>query len=160
VTAGPLVHISVSTSSLKRYVGRHSATHVVSLPPVRTTSGYTITANLNDFTLRGNGLKGSGQVNLKILPQPSGDAVLSTVYRDGSSSFIAYDTCNCRFRGHAGTLLIRFYGTTTASGFTYGTFLLYSGGAPNGGLADLAGWGTFASVSHGTWRLAEYLANA
>jgi hypothetical protein len=157
VPAGPLVHISVSTSSLKTYIGRHSATHVASLPPVRTISGYTISANLNDFTLRGNGLTGSGQVNVKLLPQPSGDAVLSTVYRNGSRSFIAYDTCNCRFRGHAGTVLIRFYGTTTASGFTHGVFLLYSGGAPNGGLADLAGWGTFASVGHGTWRLAEHL---
>jgi hypothetical protein len=157
VTAGPLVHISVSTSSLKTYVGRHSATHVASLPPVTTKSGYTITADLNNFSLRGNGLKGSGTVNLKLLPQPSGDSVLSTVYPGGSSSFLAYDTCNCSFRGHAGTVQIRFYGTTTASGFAYGTFLIYSGGAPNGGLADLAGWGTFASVSHSTWRLAEHL---
>jgi hypothetical protein len=157
VPAGPLVHISVSTSSLKTYFGRHSATHVASMPPVTTTSGYTITADLNDFTLSGHGLTGSGKVDLTLLPQPSGDAVLSTVYPDGSSSFIAYDTCNCRFRGHAGTVLIRFYGTTTASGYTYGTFLLYSGGAPNGGLADLAGWGTFSSAGHGTWRLVEHL---
>jgi hypothetical protein len=157
VHAGPLVHVSVSASSLTTYHGRHSATHVASLPPVTTTSGYTITANLNDFTLTGNGLTGSGKVNVKLLPQPSGDAVLSTVYPDGSSSFVAYDTCNCHFGGHAGTVLIRFYGTTTASGFTYGTFLLYSGGATNGALADLAGWGTFRSAGHSTWRLVEHL---
>jgi hypothetical protein len=157
IPAGPLVHVSVSASSLKTYFGTHSATHVASLEAVPTTSGYTITADLNDFTLSGNGLRGSGTVDLKALPQPSGDAVLSTVYPGGSSSFIAYDTCNCRFRGHHGTVLIRFYGTTTASGFTYGTFLVYSGGAPNGGLAQLAGWGTFFSAGYGTWRLVEHL---
>jgi hypothetical protein len=157
VSAGPLVHVSVSASSLKTYFGAHSATHVLSLPPVTTTSGYTITADLNDFTLSGNGLRGSGRVDVKALPQPSGDAVLSTVYPGGSSSFLAYDTCQCHFRGHAGTVLIRFYGTTTASGFTYGTFLLYSGGAPNGGLAQLAGWGTFFSAGYGSWRLIEHL---
>jgi hypothetical protein len=155
--AGPLVHVSVSTSSLTTYSGRHAATHVTSLPSVTTTSGYTITGNLNDFTLSGDGLTGSGKVNVKLLPQPSGDAVLSTVYPDGSSSFIAYDTCSCRFGGHTGTVLIRFYGTTTASGFAHGTFLVTSGGAANGGLADLAGWGRFSSAGHGTWRLVEHL---
>jgi hypothetical protein len=124
---------------------------------VTTKSGYTITAVLNDFKLTGTGLTGSGTVNLKLLPAPSGDAVLSTVYRNGSSSFIAYDTCNCRFRGLKGTVLLRFYGTTTANGFTYGTFLVTSGGAANGKLAGLAGWGTFSSAGWRTWRLCEYL---
>jgi hypothetical protein len=40
------------------YFGYHFATHVTSLPPVTTVSGYTITANLNNFVLTGNGLRG------------------------------------------------------------------------------------------------------
>ncbi len=44
--------------------------------------------------------------------------------------------------------MIRFYGTTSPSGFTYGTFLVVSGGAAvGGGLQTLAGWGTFSSAS-------------
>ena len=158
VPAGPLEHISVSTGSLGTYFGMHIATFVASMPPVTTTSGYTITAVLNDFTLTGTGLTGSGTVNLKLLPAPSGDAVLSTVYPDGSKKFIAYDTCKCMFGGLSGTVLIRFYGTTTAKGFTHGTFLVVSGGAANGKLAGLAGWGTFSSAGQGTWRLVEHLA--
>jgi len=157
--AGPLEHISVSARSLNTYFGKHIASHVASLPTVTTTSGYTITANLNNFKLTGTGLTGSGTVNLKLLPEPSGDAVLSTVKPDGSSSFIAYDTCTCRFHGKTGTVLLRFYGTTSSSGFTYGTFLVVSGGAANGGLASLAGWGRFFSVGNWskTWGLIEYL---
>jgi hypothetical protein len=159
VPAGPLEHISVSLRSLRTYFGKHVASHVASLPPVTTTSGYTITANLNDFTLKGTGLTGSGKVNLKLLPAPSGDAVLSTVYPNGSSSFIAYDTCTCRFHGKTGTVLLRFYGTTSPNGFTYGIFLVTSGGAANGALANLAGWGRFSSWGNWskTWRLVEYL---
>jgi Protein of unknown function (DUF3224) len=157
VPAGPLVHISVSLRSLKTYVGKHVATPVAALPPVTTTSGYTITAVLNDFTIRGHGLTGSGTVDVKLLPQPSGDAVLSTVRPNGSSSFIAYDTCTCSFRGKTGTVQIRFYGTTSPSGFAHGTFLIVSGGAANGQLANLAGWGTFYSAGHRTWRLIEHL---
>ena len=155
--AGPLEHISVSKRSLGTYFGKHLATVVASLPPVRTVSGFTITAVLNNFKLTGTGLTGSGTVNVKLLPTPSGDAVLSTVYPGGSRSFIAYDTCQCRFRGLRGTVLIRFYGTTTPYGFTYGTFLVASGGAANGKLAGLAGWGTFSSVGKRTWFLVEHL---
>ena len=124
-----------------------------------TTSGYTITADLNNFVLTGTGLRGSGTFNPKAMAGQSGDQVLSTVYRNGSRSFIAYDTCQCRFRGRAGTVLIRFYGTTSANGFTHGTFLVVSGGSGLGGLSSLAGWGTFSSVGSwsGTWRLVEYL---
>jgi len=159
VSAGPLEHISVSTGSLKTYFGKHFATHVTSLPPVTTTSGYTITADLNNFVLTGTGLRGSGTFNPKAMPGQSGDQVLSTVYPNGSRSFIAYDTCNCRFRGKAGTVMMRFYGTTSANGFTYGTFLVVSGGTGSGGLSSLAGWGTFSSVGNwsGTWRLVEHL---
>ena len=159
VSAGPLEHISVSTGSLKTYFGYHFATHVTSLPPVTTVSGYTITANLNNFVLTGNGLRGSGTFNPKAMPGQSGDQVLSTVYPNGSKSFIAYDTCNCRFRGRHGTVMIRFYGTTSANGFTYGTFLVVSGGAGHGRLSSLAGWGTFSSAGNWsrTWRLVEHL---
>jgi hypothetical protein len=159
VSAGPLEHISVSTRSLKTYFGKHIATHVTSLPPVTTTSGYTITADLNNFVLTGTGLRGSGTFNPKAMPGQSGDQVLSTVYPNGSRSFIAYDTCQCRFRGRAGTVTIRFYGTTSANGFTHGTFLVASGGTGQGGLSSLAGWGTFSSVGNwsGTWRLVEHL---
>jgi hypothetical protein len=159
VSAGPLEHISVSLQSLTTFSGTHAATHVASLPAVTTTSGHTITAVLNDFTLTGTGLTGSGTVNLKLLPMPSGDAVLSTVYPDGSASFIAYDTCKCMFQGKTGTVLIRFYGTTSPNGHTHGIFLITSGGAGNGQLAGLAGWGTFSNAGQpaGTWRLVEHL---
>jgi hypothetical protein len=160
VAAGPLEHISVSLGNLVAYSGTHTATFVASLPAVTTESGYTITAVLNDFTLTGTGLTGSGTVNVKLLPAPSGDAVLSTVYPDGSKSFIAYDTCKCTFGGQAGTVLLRFYGKKSANGVTHGIFLVTSGGAANGHLATLAGWGTFSSAGEpaGTWRLVEYLA--
>jgi hypothetical protein len=159
VAAGPLEHISVSLGSLAAYSGTHTATFVTSLPAVTTTSGNTITAVLNDFTLTGTGLTGSGTVNLKLLPMPSGDAVLSSVHPNGSALFIAYDTCKCMFGGQSGTVLLRFYGKKSASGVTRGIFLVTSGGAANGHLATLVGWGTFSSAGEpaGTWRLTEYL---
>jgi hypothetical protein len=152
-------HIAVSTWSLKTYFGTHTSTNVASLPPVRTESGYVITGNLNDFVLTGTGLTGSGTYKSSKPPGSSGDAVLSTVYPNGSRSFIAYDTCNCRFGGHRGPSTLRFYGTSSANGSTHGIFLIISGGAvPGGGLQTLAGWGTFSSRSPtGTWRLVEHL---
>jgi hypothetical protein len=152
-------HISVSLGSLNTYSGTHTATFIAALPAVTTESGYTITGVLNDFTLTGTGLTGSGSANPKLLPAPSGDAVLSTVYPGGSASFIAYDTCKCAFSGQTGTVLIRFYGTTSAHGFTRGIFLVTSGGAASGHLATLAGWGTFSNAGQptGTWRLVEHL---
>jgi hypothetical protein len=159
VTAGPLEHISVSLGSLSTYSGTHTATFVTALPAVTTESGYTITGVLNDFTLTGTGLTGSGTVNVKLLPAPSGDAVLSTAYPNGSALFIAYDTCKCTFGGQAGTVLIRFYGKKSANGVTHGVFLVTSGGVTSGHLGTLAGWGTFSSAGEpaGTWRLTEYL---
>jgi hypothetical protein len=159
VKAGPLEHISASLGSLNTYSGTHSATFVASLPAVTTESGYTITAVLHDFTLTGTGLTGSGTANPKLLPAPSGDAVLSTVHPNGSASFIAYDTCKCAFSGQSGTVLIRFYGTTSARGFTHGIFLVTSGGVASGHLDTLAGWGTFSNAGQptGTWRLVEHL---
>ena len=156
-----LEHISVSLRSLKTYYGTHTATFVTQAESVKTTSGYTITAVLNDFTLKGTGLTGSGKANPSLLPQPSGDAVLSTVHPDGSSSFIAYDSCDsCSFGGQTGTTTLRFYGTTTARGLTFGTFLVTAGGTGIG-LPTLAGWGTFSSAGQpaGTWSLIEHLRN-
>jgi hypothetical protein len=156
-------HISVSTRSLKTYFGTHTATFVTQAESTTTSSGYTITAVLNDFTLKGSGLTGSGTANPSLLPQPSGDAVLSTVYPNGSRSFIAYDSCDsCSFGGQTGTTTLRFYGTTSAGGVTYGTFLVTFGGAvPSGELQTLAGWGTFSSAGQpaGTWKLVEHLRN-
>jgi hypothetical protein len=157
-------HIAVSTRSLKTYYGTHKATFVDQAESVKTSSGYTITAVLNNFTLKGSGLTGYGTAVPSELPQPSGDAVLSTVYPDGSSSFIAYDSCDsCRFGGQTGTTTLRFYGTTRASGLTSGTFLVTFGGAvPPGELPTLVGWGTFTSAGQpaGTWSLVEHLGNA
>ncbi|MBV9207297.1 MAG: hypothetical protein JO037_18285 [Actinobacteria bacterium] len=162
VPAGPLVHISVSQRSLNTYAGTFTATHVASLPPVTTVSGYKITADLYNFTLAGGGLTGTGTESSPPNPQGPGAALLATVYPDGSRSFIAYVTCNpdqCRLGKTRGTTMIRFYGTTTPRGLTYGTFLVVAGGAQAGGLAKLAGWGTFTSAGQpaGTWRLVEHL---
>jgi hypothetical protein len=160
---GVLEHITVSTWSLKTYSGTHTVTPVTSLPPVTTESHYTITADLNDFALAGTGLTGSGTYNSSLPPGSSGDAVLATRYPNGSKSFIAYDTCNCSLGGQAGTVTMRFYGTTSPNGFTYGTFLVTSGGTATGttygALSTLAGWGTFSSAGQpaGTWRLVEHL---
>ena len=118
-----------------------------------------ITGDLNNFTLTGAGLTGGATVDPTAPPGSSAEALLATVHPDRSRSFIAYDVCNCRFRGQAGQVMIRFYGTTSENGVTYGTFLVVSGGAANGGLATLAGWGTFSSAGQlaGTWRLVEHL---
>jgi hypothetical protein len=152
-------HIAVSASSLQTYFGTHTSSPIAPLPPVTTESGYVITGNLNDFTLAGTGLTGTGTYNSSLPPGSSGDAVLSTVYPNGSESFIAYDTCNCSFGGQSGPATMRFYGTSAANGSTYGTFLITSGGAvPGGGLQTLAGWGTFSGSSPtGPWRLVEHL---
>jgi Protein of unknown function (DUF3224) len=157
-SAGPLVHIAVSLSSLQTYAGAHTAVNVKSLPPVTTESGYTITGDLNNFTLTGAGLTGGATVDPTAPPGSSAEALLATVRPDGSRSFIAYDACNCKFRGHAGQVMIRFYGTSE-NGVTHGTFLVVSAGAANGALATLAGWGTFSSAGQlpGTWRLVEHL---
>jgi hypothetical protein len=153
-------HITVRTRSLKTYFGTLTSTSVTSLPTITTTSGYKIVADLNNFVLAGTGLTGSGAFNPKAPPGQSGEALLQTVYPNGSRLFIAYDTCDankCSFSGHSGTTALRFYGTTSPNGFTYGTFLITSGGTPNGKLATLAGWGTFFGQLGGPWHLVEHL---
>jgi len=81
---------------------------------------------------------------------------LATVHPNGSESFLAFDTCTCSYDGQSGTVTIRAYGTTSANGFTRGTFLITSG---TGGLATLAGWGKFSSYGQpaNTLGLVEHL---
>ena len=89
----------------------------------------------------------------------TGEVVVATIHPDGSQSFEALDNCACSFRGQTGTVTIMAYGRTSAGGVTRGTFLITSGGAVNGALANLAGYGTFSSTGQpaGTLRLVEHL---
>jgi len=157
--AGIQMHIAVSARSLKTYYGTHTMRNVTSLPPVKTEAGDMILADLNDFAITGTGLTGSGTFDPSKPPGSTGEAVLATVYPDGSASFTAFDTCNCRFGGKTGMIMIRAYGRTSRDGVTTGTFLVVSGGSGHGGLSTLAGWGTFSSDGRpaGTLRLVEHL---
>ena len=158
-------HIAVSTWSLGRYYGAHTQiSNVVTLPLGTTESGDTLVAELNNDTLNGSGLTGTiTSVYPPTTAAPvgsTGEVVLATVHSDGSESFTAIDNCNCSFDGQSGTVTIRAYGTTSANGFTKGTFLVTSGGAPvGGGLDTLAGYGTFSSWGQpaGSLRIIEHL---
>jgi hypothetical protein len=160
---GILEHISVPSYSLPTYTGKHASTLVEALPPVTTDARNTITADLNDFTMTGSGLTGSGTFSPSIGPGNSGDAVLTVTRPNHFGQFLAYDACDCSFGGQSGTILLRFYGTVLPSGLAYGTFLVVSGGlAPMngpgaaGGLDTLAGYGTFYG-SVNSWHLVEHL---
>jgi len=159
-------HIAVPSRAFPTYFGQHTATQVGSLPTVTTDAGNTITAVLNNFTLTGSGLTGSGTFSPSLGPSVSGDAVLTVTRPDHFGTFIAYDACNpCSLGGKSGTALLRFYGTVLPNGVTYGTFLITSGGAADfipdvspGALATLAGWGTFyGKPGSTTWSLVEHL---
>ncbi|MGP0107813.1 MAG: hypothetical protein ACLPR9_02905 [Acidimicrobiales bacterium] len=162
-------HISVPTWLMKTYYGTHTQTQSNSLTsmlgPNVTESGDTLAAELNSDILAGTGLTGS--ISAVFPPTTAaplgstGELVVATVHPDGSESFLANDNCNpCSFDGQTGTVSIRAYGTTSANGTTKGTFLVTSGGAGNGGLSTLAGYGTFSSWGEpaGTLRLVEHLA--
>jgi hypothetical protein len=146
-------HFAVSTRELKTYFGTHTATPVTSMPfeSIRTAGGNTIVAQLYDFTLKGKGLVGTGTYTGGPPGQSPGEAVLSTVYPNGTESFTAYDNCNmCSFAGQNGSVTLRAYGTTNRKGLTYGTFLITSTGtvlatptSPPPGLATLVGYGYF-----------------
>jgi hypothetical protein len=161
--AGPLVHITVSTRKLGTYLGTHTQvgpSTQVPLGPNVTESGNTLVAELNNVILAGAGLKGS----VKVVPGAplgsTGEVVVATVHPGGSQSFEALDNCRCSFHGQKGMVAIMAYGRTSKNGVTQGLFLITSGGAGHGGLATLAGWGTFSSVGQraGTLRLVEHLA--
>ncbi len=146
-------HFVVSTRNLDTYYGKHTSTNVGTLPgyPVTTSSGDSIFAELNDFTLTGNGLTGTADYTGGAPGQAPGEALLGTAYPDGSQSFVAYDTCGaCSFDGQTGMVTLRAYGSTGRSGFTHGTFLITGSGttvptstSPVPGLATLVGYGTF-----------------
>ena len=129
-----------------------------------TASGNTLGAELNNVVLGGSGL--AGAVTAVFPPTTAdplgstGEAVITTVHPDGSESFQADDVCGvCTFDGQTGSTVIRAYGTVTANGVATGTFLVVSGGAGNGGLSTLAGYGTFSSWGQpaGTLSLVEHL---
>ena len=125
-----------------------------------TESGDTLVGESNTDTLTGTGLTGA------ITPVPgapagqSGETVLASVHPDNSESFLAIDNSACSFDGQSGMVTIRAYGTTSASGWTHGTFLV-AGVTPTPpatttGLATLAGYGTFWGTG-GTLQLVEHL---
>jgi hypothetical protein len=158
-------HFAVSTRHLKTYVGTHTATPVVSLPPVTTEAGNTLNAEVFNFTLAGKGLVGTGTFPAGGMPgQSPGEAVLSTTFPNGSTTFTAFDTCDkCSFAGQHGSVSLRAYGTTTKKGFTSGTFLITSSGtilptktSPVPGLATLVGYGSFWG-SGATLHVVEHL---
>jgi len=157
------VHITASTRKLGTYVGTHTQvgpSTSVPLGPNVTESGNTLVAQLNNAILKGAGLTGKITVVAGAPLGSTGEVVVATIHPDGSQSFEALDNCACRFHGHKGTVAIMAYGRTSKNGVTKGLFLITSGGAGRGGLATLAGWGTFSSVGQraGTLRLVEHLA--
>jgi hypothetical protein len=154
-------HISVRTSSLGTYSGRHTQTaSVASMDLGTTVSGDELIVDLNNDVLKGSGLRGAITVVSGSPLGSTGEAVGITVHPDGSQSFEAFDKCMCHFDGQSGMVSIEAYGTTSASGVTHGAFLVTSGGAGGGGLATLAGYGTFSSSGEpmGTLALTEHLA--
>ena len=152
-------HLTVPASRLRTFIGVHTQiANVQSLPPVTTTSGDTLTVDINNVVLAGRGLTGPITFD-PTAPQGTftGETVLTTNHPNGSSSFTALDICSCTFRGHTGSVAIEAYGTTTAKGFTTGHFVIRYA---EGGLATLAGWGTFTSAHQpaGSLLVVEHLA--
>jgi hypothetical protein len=161
---GVNTNIAVSARSLGTYWGTHTqigASVPIALgTPNVTESGDTLAGELNTDTLTGTGLTGAITPVSGAAPGTSGETVLATVHPDSSESFLAIDNCACSFDGQSGMVTIRAYGTTSASGWTHGTFIV-AGVAPippatTTGLASLAGYGTFWG-SGGTLQLVEHL---
>ena len=142
---GVLQHFAVSTHHLKTYFGTHTDTPVLSLPPVTTEAGNTINAEVFNFTLAGKGLVGTGTFPSGGTPgQSPGEAVLSTTFPNGSSTFTALTPATSAASRARAKRDARAYGTTNKKGFTYGTFLITSNGtilptatSPVPGLATL-----------------------
>ena len=153
-----LTHITVPASRLRTFIGVH--TEIANIPPsssVTTVSGDTLTVDTNNAVLAGRGLTGPITFDPTAQPQTTGETVFTTTHPNGSSSFTALDICSCKFRGQTGSVAIEAYGTTTAKGFTTGTFVIRYA---EGGLATLAGWGTFTSAHQpaGSLLVVEHLA--
>ena len=158
-------HFAVSTRHLKTYFGTYTATsEPLSLPPVTTEAGNTITADVYDFAFAGSGLVGTGTFPTGGTPgQSPGAAILSTTFPNGYSTFTAYIGCDsCSFAGKTGTVTLRAYGTTNKKGVSYGTFLITNSGfvptptTPAPGLTTVVGYGTFWG-SGATVHLIEHL---
>jgi Protein of unknown function (DUF3224) len=157
---GPTVstHIAVRAASLSTFVGAHVQTSPDQPQTLGiSASGETLLADFNDVLLAGRGLTGTAIVDPNSPPPGSGETVLITVHKDGSSSFLALDVCACMFHGKKGQVMIEAYGTITRGGLTQGRFVLRSAG---GDLATLAGYGTFTSAHQpaGSLLLVEHLA--
>jgi hypothetical protein len=159
-------HFVVSLHSLTTSTGTHTLTPVGALPgyPVTTSSGDSIFADLNSFTLAGSGLTGTATYTGGAPGQAPGEALLGTTFPNGWAQFIAYDTCEtCSYAGQTGPASLRAYGVTSPSGNSRGVFVITSGGtvlptssSPVPGLATLTGWGTF-SGNGATLNLVEHL---
>lgn len=162
---GVMQHFAVSTRHLKTYFGTHTNTLVTSLPTVTTQAKNTLSADIYNITFAGHGLVGTGTFPPDGIPgQSPGEAVLSTTFPNGTSTFTAYDTCDmCSFAGQTGSVSLRAYGTVNRHGFIQGTFLITSSGtilatssSPVPGLATLVGYGNFWG-SGSTVHLIEHL---
>jgi hypothetical protein len=158
-------HFAVSTRHLRTYFGTHTQTPVTSLPTVTTDAGNTISADIYNIAFAGNGLVGTGTFPADGTPgQSPGEAVLSTTFPNGTTTFTAYDTCDmCSFAGQTGSVSLRAYGTVNRHGFIQGTFLITSNGtilptatSPVPGLATMVGYGYFWG-SGSTVHLIEHL---
>jgi Protein of unknown function (DUF3224) len=152
-------HITVPASRLRTFIGVHTQTANVSSSSIGpTVSGDTLTTDINNAVLTGRGLTGpTTAFDSTAQFASTAETVLSTVHPNGSSSFTAVDNCNCTFRGQTGSVTIEAYGTTSAKGFTRGTFVIRYA---EGGLATLAGWGTFTTDHQpaGSLLVVEHLA--
>jgi hypothetical protein len=155
-------HLTVSAWHLHRYGGRHiEVSNFAEAEFATTSTGDTLSGELNNAELTGWGLTGSITIDSSTTYDGSGENVLETTFPGGWSSFEANDLCTCSFQGQTGTISIRAYGTTSPNGYTSGIFVVDSGGAESGGLGTLAGWGTFTSAGHNNPNvldLTEYLA--
>jgi hypothetical protein len=140
-------HLTVKTSELGTYVGTRTASSSKSQVLGTTESGDTIVVAKQDALFTGTGLSGKAQ-----------EGVLITVRPDGKQLFYAHDLCRCTFDGRTG--LVEILAIGSISGKTdSGTFQIIETG---GGLATLAGYGTFSSVGQpaNTLQLSEQLVNS
>jgi hypothetical protein len=163
---GVTEHFAVPMHKLGTYTGTHTFTNVGTLPgyPVTTSSGDSIFAQLNSFTLTGSGLTGTATYTGGAPGQAPGEVVLGVTHTNGWSHFVAYDTCgSCSFDGQTGMVTLRAYGTIYPNGHEQGTFIITSSGtilptstSPVPGLATLTGWGTFSGTG-ATLTLVEHL---
>jgi hypothetical protein len=153
------VHFTARASSLKTFVGVHTQiANVQSSSPITTMSGDTLTVDINNAVLAGRGLTGPITYDPTAPAGTStGETVWTTAHPNDSASFTTEDVCACKFQDRSGNVTIEATGTSSAKGFTRGTFVIRYA---EGGLARLAGWGTFTSAHQppGSLLIVEHLA--